>query len=127
MTNHESISVSRVIDASAKDIYEFLTLPRNHVTMDGSGMVRGAVNGDQRLGWYDGGDIAPGRLADFVVINPNTPRTVGAKAAELLYAATAADIDTVVVGGRTVVADGHHMLGPVAPLLRSALLGLRGH
>lgn len=49
MTNHESISVSRVIDASAKDIYEFLTLPRNHVTMDGSGMVRGAVNGDQRL------------------------------------------------------------------------------
>ena len=87
----------------------------------------GSVNGYQSLGWYDGGVIAPGRLADFVVINPNTPRTVGAKAAELLYAATAADIDTVVVGGRTIVADGHHMLGPVAPLLRSALLGLRGH
>ncbi|MBP9919458.1 MAG: formimidoylglutamate deiminase [Dermatophilaceae bacterium] len=87
----------------------------------------GTVNGYQSLGWYDGGVIAPGRLADFVVINSNTPRTVGAKAAELLYAATAADIDTVVVGGRVIVTGGQHHLGPVAPMLRSALLGLRGH
>lgn len=49
MADNESVSVSRVIDAPAKDIYEFLTLPRNHVALDGSDMVRGAVNGDQRL------------------------------------------------------------------------------
>lgn len=49
MADNESVSVSRVIDAPAKDIYEFLTLPRNHVALDGSDMVRGAVTGDQRL------------------------------------------------------------------------------
>lgn len=49
MADNESVRVSRVIDAPAKDIYEFLTLPRNHVALDGSDMVRGAVNGDQRL------------------------------------------------------------------------------
>ncbi len=49
MADNESVRVSRVIDAPAKDIYEFLTLPRNHVALDGSDMVRGAVSGDQRL------------------------------------------------------------------------------
>ncbi|GAA1388925.1 SRPBCC family protein [Luteococcus peritonei] len=49
MADNENVTVSRVIDAPAKDIYEFLTLPRNHVALDGSDMVRGAVNGDQRL------------------------------------------------------------------------------
>jgi len=33
-------TVSRVIDASAKDIFDFLTLPANHARFDGSEMVR---------------------------------------------------------------------------------------
>lgn len=49
MADNEKFTVSRVIDAPAKDIFEFLTLPRNHVALDGSDMVRGAVQGDQRL------------------------------------------------------------------------------
>lgn len=49
MTSNECLTVSRVIDAPAKDIFEVLTLPRNHVAIDSSSMVRGADQGDQRL------------------------------------------------------------------------------
>ncbi|MDY6054642.1 SRPBCC family protein [Micrococcus sp.] len=34
------ISVTRTIDASAKDIFDFLTLPANHAQIDGSGFIR---------------------------------------------------------------------------------------
>ncbi|MGP9693396.1 SRPBCC family protein [Brachybacterium sp. AOP25-B2-12] len=39
-TTETSITVSRVIDASAKDIFDLLTLPRRHQEFDGSGFVR---------------------------------------------------------------------------------------
>jgi hypothetical protein len=39
-----------------------------------------------------------------------------------VFAATAADVSDVVVGGRQVVADGHHLLvGDVAAALDSAI------
>lgn len=88
-------------------------------------MQMATVNGYRSLGWYDGGQLAPGMLADFVVVDTDTVRTVGAKPAQIAYAATAADVVTVVVGGRVVVEDGVHVFGPVAPLLRESL-GLIG-
>ena len=33
-------TVTRTIDASAKDVFDFLTLPANHAKFDGSGMVQ---------------------------------------------------------------------------------------
>lgn len=41
------ISASRVIDASAAEIFEVLTLPANHPRIDGSGMV--VTGSDQRI------------------------------------------------------------------------------
>ena len=38
--NEKKISVSRTIDASAKDIFDLLTLPQRHSEFDGSGTVR---------------------------------------------------------------------------------------
>ena len=38
-----------------------------------------------------------------------------------MLAATAADVDTVVVGGRVVVRQGRHLLGDVGALLESAI------
>jgi formiminoglutamate deiminase len=73
------------------------------------------------LGWADGGTVTPGALADFVVVRTDSVRTAGIRPAQVAYAATGADVDRVVVGGRTVVRDGEHRLGPVAPLLREAL------
>ena len=65
------------------------------------------------LGWDDCGRLAPGQHADFITVRLDSPRTAGADptlVATAVFAASAADVDTVVVGGRTVVAGGHHRL-----------------
>ncbi len=84
-----------------------------------------AQHGYQSLGWYDGGAISPGLLADFVLVDLETVRTAGSKPAEAIYTATSADVRTVVVGGRVIVEDGKHTFGPIAPLLREALTMIR--
>jgi cytosine/adenosine deaminase-related metal-dependent hydrolase len=48
-------------------------------------------------------------------------RTAGCEPAQILFAASAADVDTVVVDGRVVVQDGQHVLGDVGPLLAKAI------
>lgn len=47
MTEQTSISVTRTIDASAKDVFEVLSLPENHVAIDGSGFVQSVDHGDR--------------------------------------------------------------------------------
>jgi len=39
MSDEQKITVSRVIDASAKDIFRVLSDPQNHASLDGSGMI----------------------------------------------------------------------------------------
>jgi formiminoglutamate deiminase len=78
------------------------------------------------LGWPDAGAIAPGLRADLVCVRTDTVRTAGADPAQILLAATAADIDSVWVDGAPVVSGGAHRLGDVAGLLRDAIGGLWG-
>ncbi|MDN5932979.1 MAG: amidohydrolase family protein, partial [Pseudonocardia sp.] len=73
------------------------------------------------IGDPDAGRLAPGSPADLVAVRTDTPRTAGADPAQILFAATAADGDTVVVGGRAVVEGGRHRLGDVGRLLQSAI------
>ncbi|HZB49611.1 MAG TPA: formimidoylglutamate deiminase [Mycobacteriales bacterium] len=80
--------------------------------------------GYDSLGWSGGGRIAVGAPADFVVVRSDSVRTIGAEPGQIALAATAADIDRVVVAGQIVVTDGEHRIGPVAPLLRKALEGV---
>ena len=80
--------------------------------------------GYRSLGWTDGGAIRPGALADLIAVRTDTVRTVGSRPEQILYAATAADIADVVVGGRRIVTDGVHRLGSVAGLLADALTEL---
>ncbi|MEP6648835.1 MAG: formimidoylglutamate deiminase [Lapillicoccus sp.] len=85
-----------------------------------------SANGYRSLGWFGGGVLAKGALADFVVVRDDTVRTVGSRTGQIVYTATAADVATVVVGGQVVVDRGEHQrLGPVAPLLRDAFDALR--
>ncbi len=66
------------------------------------------------LGW-DAGVIAPGKLADFVTVRLDSIRTAGAdpaSAATAVFAASAADVDVVVIGGRQVVEGGAHLAIP---------------
>lgn len=69
--------------------------------------------GASSLGWASG-RIAPGALADLVTVRLDTPRTAGARAgdplAHTVFAATAADVSTVVVDGRIIVDDGQHVV-----------------
>jgi cytosine/adenosine deaminase-related metal-dependent hydrolase len=86
----------------------------------------GSESGYSSLGWPDGGRIADGALADFVVVRSDSVRTTGVHPDQVAYAATAADIDQVVVAGQTIVRDGQHRLGSAARLLASALDQLEG-
>ena len=77
--------------------------------------------GYRSLGWSEGGRIADGAHADFVVVRPDSVRTTGARPDQIAYAATAADVDQVVVAGQVIVRDGQHRLGSPARLLAAAL------
>jgi formiminoglutamate deiminase len=71
------------------------------------------------------GQLAVGAPADLVAVRLDSVRTAGADPAQILHAATAADVDTVLVGGDPVVTDGVHRLGDVGRLLTDAIGRLR--
>jgi cytosine/adenosine deaminase-related metal-dependent hydrolase len=73
--------------------------------------------GHRALGWPDAGRLAPGHRADLVAVRTDSPRTAGAAPDQLVMAASAADVHTVVVDGRVVVREGRHVLGDVGRLL----------
>jgi formiminoglutamate deiminase len=73
------------------------------------------------LGWHDGGRIAEGALADFVVVRTDSVNTAGTRAGQVIYCANQSDIEHVFVGGEEVVRHGHHRIGHVARLLVEAL------
>jgi formiminoglutamate deiminase len=83
-----------------------------------------AATAHAALGVADAGALAPGARADLVAVRLDTPRTAGADPAQVLLAASAADVDTVVVDGATVVAGGRHRLGDVGALLGDAIAPL---
>jgi len=75
--------------------------------------------GHASLGWGTCGQLHAGALADFVTVGLDSIRLTGTTldvaAESVVYAATAADVRHVVVGGRVVVSDGVHMLVDEAP------------
>jgi formiminoglutamate deiminase len=88
-------------------------------------LAAASVDGYRSLGWTEGGTIADGQRADFVLVRTDTVTTAGSRAGQILYSATRADVDRVVVGGRTVVEGGRHVLGDVAAMLGKALADVR--
>ena len=77
-------------------------------------LLRAATaDGAAALGWHDAGRLEAGALADFVTVGLDSVRLAGARPETLLesvlFAATAADVRDVVVGGRRVVRDGRHV------------------
>ena len=79
------------------------------------------ADGQRSLGWGDAGRIAPGARADLATVRLDTPRTAGAQPQQAILAATASDVDTVIMDGRVVVDGGRHMLGDVGRLLAAAI------
>ena len=79
------------------------------------------TDGHRSLGWSDAGSLAPGRRADLVAVALDSPRTAGCAPGQVLMAASAADVHTVIVDGRVVVSEGRHVLGDVGRLLADAI------
>lgn len=84
------------------------------------------ASGHSCLGWPEAGRLEEGAACDLVAVRLDTPRTAGVDPAQIVLAATAADVDTVVVAGRTVVRSGAHLLGDVGRLLSTAIAVLMG-
>jgi cytosine/adenosine deaminase-related metal-dependent hydrolase len=84
----------------------------------------GALTGHASLGWPDAGRLEVGAAADFSAVLMDTIRTAGCRPDQIMYAATAADVDTVIVAGQPVVESGQHRLGDVATLLSDAIAPL---
>jgi formiminoglutamate deiminase len=79
------------------------------------------LTGHDRIGWPDAGHLVSGRRADLVAVRLDSVRTAGCDPAQVIFAAGADDVDTVLVDGRAVVRDGRHVLGEVGHLLRDAI------
>ncbi|MFI6480098.1 formimidoylglutamate deiminase [Nonomuraea sp. NPDC050663] len=82
--------------------------------------------GHASLGFPDAGMLVPGAWADLVSVRTDSVRTAGTAGAEaVVFAATAADVHSVVSGGRRIVEDGRHVLGNTGQALAEAIGALR--
>jgi formiminoglutamate deiminase len=86
-------------------------------------------HGHASIGWPDAGRIEAGAIADLVTVDLEDVRLAGTRAEDALeaavFAATAADVRSVVVSGRPVVNEGRHVGIDVAAELRAAIRALR--
>ncbi|MFP1629529.1 formimidoylglutamate deiminase [Streptomyces sp. 5K101] len=117
-------------EARAMELNERLrSRTRGHWTA--AALLRAATaDGHAALGWPDAGRLEQGALADFTTITLDSVRTAGpvpALGAETaVFAAGAADVRDVVVGGRRVVRGGAHVRVPdVGAALGEAVSALR--
>ena len=69
-----------------------------------------SANGYRAIGWGEGGRIEPGSLCDLVAVRTDTVRTEGADPSSLIWLAGPGDVSEVVVGGKTIVRGGTHLL-----------------
>lgn len=98
---------------------------------DAPSLMRAAtVQGHDSLGWADAGRIEVGMLADLVSVRMDSVRTAGSSATTAVetavFAASAADVHHVVVGGVVVVSDGRHQWMDVAKELTSSIREVMG-
>lgn len=81
--------------------------------------------GADSLGWPDSGRLAVGALADLTTVSLDSPRLAGTGSAHavaaVVFAANASDVRHVIVGGRTIVADGVHQTIDVTRALTTSI------
>jgi formiminoglutamate deiminase len=72
------------------------------------------------IGWDEVGELAEGAGADFVTVGLDSVRTAGIEPSGVVFAASGADVQDVVVAGREIVIGGVHQLidGPETVLAK---------
>jgi formiminoglutamate deiminase len=98
---------------------------------DAAALLEAATaDGQRAIGWPEAGAIERGRLADLVNLSGEGVRLAGiapdTAAASIVFAATAADVTNVIVGGEFLVRDGAHVKLDVAEELRASIASLGG-
>ncbi|WP_188190730.1 formimidoylglutamate deiminase [Nonomuraea sp. SYSU D8015] len=113
-------------EARAVELDERLATGRRGHWAPADLLAAATSTGHTSLGFPDAGLLVPGAWADLVSVRLDSVRTAGAKGVEaVVFAAAAADVHSVISGGRRVVADGRHVLGDVGSLLAEAIGALR--
>jgi formimidoylglutamate deiminase len=101
----------RRLESRARNVTE----TRQGASVAATLLGRAASGGARALG-RNAGAIAPGRLADLVVLDPEHPALVGRRGLALLdawlFSGNATPVRHVMVEGRWVVRDGAHVRGP---------------
>jgi formiminoglutamate deiminase len=115
-------------EARAVELNERLATERRGHHQPADLLTAATAAGMTALGW-DAGRLAPGHLADLVTVDRRSVRLAGTRPADaldhLVFAASAADVTSVVVSGRQVVRAGHHLLvGDAAAALDRAITAL---
>ena len=92
-------------------------------------LLRAATaSGSVAIGWPEAGHIAPQALADLATFGLDGVRLAGTAAdhaiESVVFAAAAADVRDVIVGGRFIVRDGAHLGLDVAAELNDAIAAL---
>jgi formiminoglutamate deiminase len=106
-------------EARALEMHERLTsLQRGRFHPD---ELLAAATRHESIGWDDAGRLEVGARADLVAVRLDSRRTAGSAPEQIMLSASGADVDTVIVDGRTVVANGQHVLGDVGALLAKAI------
>lgn len=117
--------IDHFVEARSVELHERLRTQRRGLHRAGALVAMATSAGHAALGWPDAGSLAVGRRADLVTVRTDSVRTAGAGASApveaVVFAATAADVTSVVVDGRTVVRDGHHVDIDVAAELDGAI------
>ncbi|MCW2981144.1 MAG: Formiminoglutamic iminohydrolase [Solirubrobacterales bacterium] len=98
---------------------------------DAAALLTAATADVQRaIGWPEAGAIERGRLADLVNLSGDGVRLAGitpeTAAPSIVFAAAAADVTNVIVGGEFVVRDGAHVTLDVASELNESIAALSG-
>jgi formiminoglutamate deiminase len=93
-------------------------------------LTAATADGQRAIGWPEAGAIERGRLADLVNLSGGGVRLAGISpdtaAPSIVFAASAADVTNVIVGGEFVVRDGAHVTLDVASELRESISALAG-
>ena len=118
-------------EARAVELDERLVTGRRGLHRPADLLAAATSGGAGSAGWPEAGALASGLLADFVAVSLDGPRLAGTAPAQagpaVVFAATAADVTDVVVGGRPVVAGGRHLaVGDVGKALGASIGAVGG-
>lgn len=106
--------IDMFVEARALELDERLRAEERGVHQASDLLASAAVIGHRCLGWPDAGEIAVGYRADLATVAMDSVRTAGGGEQNAIettvFGATAADVTSVFVDGKNIVAEGRHML-----------------